>query len=701
MKPISVAIVGGGCAGIAAAFELSRPEHRGRFQVTVYQRGHRLGGKGASGRGVHGRIEEHGLHLWMGYYENAFGMMRACYDELARDPARHSIASFSDAFVPANFVAVADVTPAGAWSTWNVHFPASPGLPGDSRDVRPLPTLADYVSRLLKLAYELIASSWSQRASDRAVSPSPASGDTAQALLQAQNLLGLGVISGLAALHEVLHFLESALRTLLPIPDAMLLSLLEMARTAAQSSLDKNLAEQPSLRRVWAVLEIVFATVRGTIRHRLLAHPRGLEALDDYDCREWLLENGASRSAIDSAFVRALYDLAFAYEDGDSNRPRMAAGAGMRGFLRSFFTYRGAFFWKMTAGMGDVVFAPMYEVLVRRGVRFEFFHRLERVELASDDAPSHVAALHFAQQATPLGPSYQPLLEVERLPCFPAQPDYGQLVNGAALRAEGRDFEWHADARCDRRRRLEVGRDFDLVVLATGIDALPHCAAELVAHNERWRAMIEHVKSVPTQAFQIWLSSDMRELGWNAGPVNLCGFVEPFDTWADMTHLLPAESWPPGNARALAYFCSVMPVDADAHDREVARAVVRQAAVRFLNRDLAKLWPRCADRNGFRWDLLAVPSEQAGLIGEARFDAQFWSANTDPSERYTLSLPGSIKYRISPLDRSFDNLTIAGDWTDCGLNLGCVEAAVMSGRLAAHALAGQPLLSDIVGYDHP
>jgi uncharacterized protein with NAD-binding domain and iron-sulfur cluster len=53
------------------------------------------------------------------------------------------------------------------------------------------------------------------------------------------------------------------------------------------------------------------------------------------------------------------------------------------------------------------------------------------------------------------------------------------------------------------------------------------------------------------------------------------------------------------------------------------------------------------------------------------------------------------------LDRDYDNLTVAGDWTSCGLNTGCVEAAVMSGLLAAHAVAQSPPLSDIVGYDHP
>jgi len=87
--------------------------------------------------------------------------------------------------------------------------------------------------------------------------------------------------------------------------------------------------------------------------------------------------------------------------------------------------------------------------------------------------------------------------------------------------------------------------------------------------------------------------------------------------------------------------------------------------------------------------------------GEDRFDSQFWTANVNPSDRYVLSLPGTPKYRISPLDNTYDNLTIAGDWTACGLDTGCVESAVISGRLAAHAISGYPALGEIVGYDHP
>lgn len=190
--------------------------------------------------------------------------------------------------------------------------------------------------------------------------------------------------------------------------------------------------------------------------------------------------------------------------------------------------------------------------------------------------------------------------------------------------------------------------------------------------------------------------------------MTLSGFVEPFDTWADMRHLLPREAWPdpPG---ALAYFCSVLPdpegVDpTDPAYPERQRELVRRNAVRFLERDVRHLWPAAVtDAGEFRWDLL-VSADGHGpdaARGAARFATQYWTANVNPSDRYTLALPGSSRYRISPLDARYDNLAVCGDWTDCGFNSGCVEAAVMSGRLAAHALSRRPALEDIVGFDHP
>src|SRR5260370_33230899 len=130
-KPIRVAVIGGGCASISAAFELTRPEHKRKYEVTIYQVGWRLGGKGASGRGHAARIEEHGFHVWMGFYENAFRLMRECYAELDRDPAQCRIADWRDAFFPSPFIGMASRSQEGFYSTWLSYFPAAEGLPGD------------------------------------------------------------------------------------------------------------------------------------------------------------------------------------------------------------------------------------------------------------------------------------------------------------------------------------------------------------------------------------------------------------------------------------------------------------------------------------------------------------------------------------------------------------------------------------------
>ena len=130
--PVRVAVIGSGCASVAAAFELTRPEHGGRYQVTIYQTGWRMGGKGASGRGPAGRIEEHGLHVWLGFYENAFRLLRECYAELGRDPASHPCADWRDAFFDAPLVGMVDAAEAGGWVRWTSYFPPAPGLPGDA-----------------------------------------------------------------------------------------------------------------------------------------------------------------------------------------------------------------------------------------------------------------------------------------------------------------------------------------------------------------------------------------------------------------------------------------------------------------------------------------------------------------------------------------------------------------------------------------
>jgi hypothetical protein len=115
----------------------------------------------------------------------------------------------------------------------------------------------------------------------------------------------------------------------------------------------------------------------------------------------------------------------------------------------------------------------------------------------------------------------------------------------------------------------------------------------------------------------------------------------------------------------------------------------------FLERHVGRLLPGTVGPGGFRWDLLCGRGD---AIGPDAFATQYWSANVDWSDRYVLSLPGSDRYRLRPDESGYDNLFLAGDWTDCGMNAGCIESAVMSGLQAANAVRGRPRSHRIAGY---
>jgi uncharacterized protein with NAD-binding domain and iron-sulfur cluster len=708
-----VAIIGGGCAAMATAWELTQPALAGEFDVTVYQLGWRLGGKGASGRGANGRIEEHGLHLWMGHYDNAFRIMRDCYAELDRDPTRCAITRWQDAFVPDPYVGLADRPDRrGAWRRLMAHFPPIAGLPGDPRNASIPTTVLGYLSRTIRLLLALLQAAQSTDTSgdrdlgDRDDCGRLVYGGRDTLLAELERFLRYGQVASLTTIVQAVHTLAAVVERVPGVSTGLMERFLTAMTEAIHARLEPLLSADTESQYLWEIIDVVLAQIRGTFRFGLITDPRGFDAVNDFDARQWLMLNGAAQRSVNSAFVRGLYDLAFAYEDGDVRRPALAAGQGMRGGLRMFFAYRGSLFWKMQAGMGDVVFAPLFEVLRRRGVKFEFFHRLKNVCLGDrGKAKRYVTALEFDVQAMVRGGrEYAPLVDVNSLPCWPAAPLWDQLQSGAKLKRDGHQFESFWEQRRVAQKTLHVEHDFDLAVLAVSIGEVPHVCREILARDRRWRDMVANVKTAATQCFQLWLNRDMADLGWHEERPNLSAFVEPFDTWADMTHLARAEDWPRVPS-TIAYFCSVLPLSApgkkqlrDAAYPEKHRRRVRKNAIRFLDEDIGQLW-RNATRGGkFRWKTL----QPAASGDDAHpFDGQFWTANVNPTDRYVLSLPGTIEYRISPLDDTYANLTIAGDWTDCGFNFGCVEAAVMSGRLAAHALAAYPALEDIDGYDHP
>jgi uncharacterized protein with NAD-binding domain and iron-sulfur cluster len=244
---------------------------------------------------------------------------------------------------------------------------------------------------------------------------------------------------------------------------------------------------------------------------------------------------------------------------------------------------------------------------------------------------------------------------------------------------------------------LEAGRDYDLIVFGISLGAVPFVCSELIAAKSSWATMVHKVKTIQTQAFQLWLKPDDAGLGWpmwRRQSATLTGYDADnnpgqagLDTWGDFTHLLTRECWPDDNfPNNIAYVCGAMKAvdvldlpprsDTEYPAREQAKVVHNSKF--FLNNYINHLWPeatQAANPQALDWDLVV---------------SDFYRVNIDPSERYVLSVADSVQYRIKPDNSGFGNLHPAGDWTYNGLlSVGCVESAVIGGMQAANAVLTQ------------
>jgi uncharacterized protein with NAD-binding domain and iron-sulfur cluster len=667
-------------AGLTAAWRLSEPEHRDEVDVTVYERGWYLGGKGASVRGLHNRIEEHGLHVWLGYYDNAFRLMRQVYDELDRprtDPAC-PLTTWRDAFTPVDRLGMQDDS-GESWSHWVASFTRRATEPGTDGQGGPL-EVSQLLTRGLRLLLDFAASL-------PVASPEPASGLVLSPSPWHPSVRGLqpgqGPLNGLDvnAVLEIADTVRGLLPGSAPSGSSTRASAERMAALA--TAIASALASDPSLRRTRDFAGLVATCMAGTVADGLLTHPEGFAAIDHLDFREWLRRHGPSTQVADSPLIRAMYDLAFAYEDGDPNRPSMSAGLGLFLAGRLFFDYKGSIVWRMNAGMGEAVVAPLYQALAARGVTFRFFHRVLALHL--DPTKSRVGAVSVSREALRApGEAYQPLVRLDGLSCWPDAPLRQQLSEQAS-----------SGPAMTRECRLEAGVDFDDVVLAVPPAMSRLITHELVEHSAPWRHMVNGVKSVPTQSLQVWLREPMSALGWDEDCLVATGYAKPFESFAAMSHLLQREHWPPDNpVHSLGYFCSVLPADV-ARDPGTARETVRRNVDELLTGHVRRFWPAAVASDGdFVWDLLWAPD---GQRGRERLEWQHWRANVDPSDQYVQAIPGTGAHRLRPDSSGYRNLFLAGDWVDSGLNAGCIEAAVMGGLEAANAVLGRPLMHDVVG----
>lgn len=739
MTKTKIAILGGGVAALSAAYQMSKTaELRAKYDITIYQMGWRLGGKGATGRDEQGRILEHGLHIWFGDYTNAFRMTKDVYAAW-KPAADNALQTWQDALKPHDFTPLGMGRAEGQPIYWPLTWSR---LAGEVGEENLLPTPIEALESLIGLIVDVIRH-WDEFHSlvvdgkfvhgkdVRGLSIEEPdlpglftrygqalrrwAGDKVEHIERAASLAGGAALRGAAELAETARHWVSAIRDADgDASDAERHSHLDDV-AALLRKLDALVADKTEMSVVGDWMTFAIPLARGVIRDFLIAG-RSANEIDEEEFTDWLARHGGDIEKLKRcATLRTVYDACMQFRDGDWRQPDYGAGIAAQLCMRVMVTCKEAVVWLMQAGMGEVIITPIYQVLLDRGVKVEFFRRTERLELSPDKTA--VARIHLARQAD-LAPgiaAYDPLIKVavedgtKTLLCWPSQPKWDQIEGGRAMQAELAKYRSSLESHwCPvppvAIDVLEQGRDFDIAVLAISVGAFKKMndeaslAQELIDASPAFAAMTEHFSLVPSQAMQLWCGPDLHGLGWEPGrPAAVTG-PEPYSVWADMSQTLKYEPWdqkggkPPGSVH---YLCAVwatelfkqpstdLGVPKAAHDNVTAQSLA------WTDRYAPHFWPAAVTGDGrFDYDVLYDPR---GGKGPERFVAQFIRANVDPTECLPASRAGSTKYRLRADESGFRNLILAGCWINSGFNTSCVETATMSGMQAARAICGQPV----------
>ena len=677
-----VHILGGGPSALAAAYDLIK---RSNLDVTIYTAGWRLGGKCASGMGFMKRNEEHGLHLPLGFYENFFNQVRSAYQDVSAD-LRFS--TWDEAFTKRNTVVVEQLV-RNEWFEWSFTFPdrsaASHNLPGDlaGQYMAGNPSAPSDLERL------------ANRILERALKYG-----TSLAVSEVEGLADIGK-GLLAAVREAAGDLSV---------DDKLARLKAAHQDFRQGLATVNATGEFAALKAHVYFELGVAGAEALLS--LHAKNQPLSSVDNLDFIEWLdqhaLGGRLSDETRNSAPLKMAYELVFAYQNGDTARPRLAAGVGARGILRLLFGYEGAFAYDVTAGMGECAITPYFLALQKSGrVKFQFFSRLTKVELTE----GRVGSFRLRRQATLKGPQYSPLIGPQNTQ-WSATPLYDQLEEGVTLSNGNELADGGFDLESSYSAWEGVGDDDvvqvaegDFVVLAIPSTELTGIQMGFGPNQATWDQMLKKVTGVATLSAQLWLNCSLRDLGWPPtgidvpDPALFGGFIDPLGNIADMSRLIQQEAWQDPSRKGatdvplgLLFLCGVFKDDAPPPPagRPAAQYIAdtqkkaRQILDQWVTNDAPAIMPNIGG------NVLYVPSEVAGGNVPA-INVQYAGANVGPAHRYITSFPGTITARIPPDCRQSlgpSNLLLAGDWTDNGFNAGCLEAAVTSGRMAARAIIG-------------
>ncbi|MDP4233248.1 MAG: NAD(P)-binding protein [Bacteroidota bacterium] len=501
-----IAVLGAGMSALSAVHEMTNYDGwQDDYEITVYVRGWRVGGKTATGRGVNMRIEEHGIHIMQGWYNNAFRLIQDVYAEREAkklDPDC-PIQTWKDAFIEDNGTLLMEYSPTeGRWINWPMVFPGNDAVPGDG----PPLTVWQLFDKALALALEAILGSpyqtgeeaWEKWILDlffppqsenipalNADSPLPKvsrGGNTttvvASTVLSGSNTVAAGGVpstrphwwSGfvekieadykhvearvevkmLSHVHDLVKEMAQH-ETGTPIVSATgvphhetIIEGLDHFIEWLLHGVKERLMEDNKIRRIVTMLEFMVVNMKGILKdvYDPVTHELDFERIMKYDYREWIAMHGASQRVLAFPITRFMYTGIFQNEYGDDlTGGRVAAGTALR-LTTLAFGYKGAFVFKFRCGTGETLITPIYQVLKARGVKFKFFQRVHDIHHSDT---GEIERITIADQVTLKNPGagYDPLVPFKGFQCWPAEPLYDQIDpdQARAMQAKNVDLE--------------------------------------------------------------------------------------------------------------------------------------------------------------------------------------------------------------------------------------------------------------------
>ena len=438
------------------------------------------------------------------------------------------------------------------------------------------------------------------------------------------------------------------------------------------------------------LFEFTSILVKGTIAEIALS-PKSFDDFDGIDFRAWMKKHGASDEILNGPVTQIPYDGVFAYPGSDTTAPLLGAGLAIRGLLRLAFFYEKAPYFVMNAGMGECVFAPIYEVLKARGVAIEFFTKVQEIHVSGTVADKVVVK----RQAKVLAgaDAYNPIVPVATsrgsVPAWTRDFDPAQIDGGAAL--VGKDFFSDAEPYFVSTETYVVGVDFDHVVCALPAPVTGAVLTGTAGNPEL--AAIASIPTVCTMQVQTWLDQTSDAAGWKFGSVALGGFFQPLDTMLESTRLLPVEPWPLPGPQSLLYACGPFTPGWGGDTTNPAFHTAMDAAARSIARTFAKdnyvkVLPN-ADAGAGELDFGVLYSPAPPPLD--RFDDAYVRANVNRSDQYVYCAPGGLASRPRPTSAARKNLHFAGDWTRNGIDVPCMEGVTMSALYVAEAITGEDM----------